>query len=317
MILEQSGLIVQEVKKAFMGKDDVIARVLTAIYAGGHILLEDCPGVGKTTLALAFSRALALDFKRIQFTTDTLPSDITGFTMYNRQTDKFEYREGAVQCNLLLADEINRTSPKTQSALLEAMEERSVTVDGETHPLPNPFICIATQNPVGAAGTQALPESQLDRFMVRLSIGYPSSEDQVNILKAKKYADPLDQIRPLVTAEHICEVQNYLSALRISDELLYYITHLCEATRTNQMVDLGISPRGVLALTQMAKAQAVLKGRSFVVPEDVQDIFIDVCAHRLILKPQARVQGITERSVLEGILKEVYPPASPKRWDHD
>lgn len=317
MILEQSGLIVQEVKKAFMGKDDVIARVLTAIYAGGHVLLEDCPGVGKTTLALAFSRALALDFKRIQFTTDTLPSDITGFTMYNRQTDKFEYREGAVQCNLLLADEINRTSPKTQSALLEAMEERSVTVDGETHPLPNPFICIATQNPVGAAGTQALPESQLDRFMVRLSIGYPSSEDQVNILKAKKYADPLDQIRPLVTTEHICEVQNYLSALRISDELLYYITHLCEATRTNQMVDLGISPRGVLALTQMAKAQAVLKGRSFVVPEDVQDVFIDVCAHRLILKPQARVQGITERSVLEGILKEVYPPASPKRWDHD
>ena len=317
MILEQSGLIVQEVKKAFMGKDDVIARVLTAIYAGGHVLLEDCPGVGKTTLALAFSRALALDFKRIQFTTDTLPSDIPGFTMYNRQTDKFEYREGAVQCNLLLADEINRTSPKTQSALLEAMEERSVTVDGETHPLPNPFICIATQNPVGAAGTQALPESQLDRFMVRLSIGYPSSEDQVNILKAKKYADPLDQIRPLVTAEHICEVQNYLSALRISDELLYYITHLCEATRTNQMVDLGISPRGVLALTQMAKAQAVLKGRSFVVPEDVQDVFIDVCAHRLILKPQARVQGITEQSVLEGILKEVYPPASPKRWDHD
>ena len=317
MILEQSGLIVQEVKKAFMGKDDVIARVLTAIYAGGHVLLEDCPGVGKTTLTLAFSRALALDFKRIQFTTDTLPSDITGFTMYNRQTDKFEYREGAVQCNLLLADEINRTSPKTQSALLEAMEERSVTVDGETHPLPNPFICIATQNPVGAAGTQALPESQLDRFMVRLSIGYPSSEDQVNILKAKKYADPLDQIRPLVTAEHICEVQNYLSALRISDELLYYITHLCEATRTNQMVNLGISPRGVLALTQMAKAQAVLKGRSFVVPEDVQDVFIDVCAHRLILKPQARVQGITERSVLEGILKEVYPPSAPKRWDHD
>ena len=317
MILEQSGLIVQEVKKAFMGKDDVIARVLTAIYAGGHVLLEDCPGVGKTTLALAFSRALALDFKRIQFTTDTLPSDITGFTMYNRQTDKFEYREGAIQCNLLLADEINRTSPKTQSALLEAMEERSVTVDGETHPLPSPFICIATQNPMGAAGTQALPESQLDRFMVRLSIGYPSSEDQINILKAKNYADPLDQIRPLVTAEHISEVQNYLSALRISDELLYYITHLCEATRTNQMVDLGISPRGVLALTQMAKAQAVLKGRSFVVPEDVQDVFIDVCAHRLILKPQARVQGVTERAVLEGILKDVYPPAAPKRWDHD
>ena len=311
MILEQSGLIVQEVKKAFMGKDDVIARVLTAIYAGGHVLLEDCPGVGKTTLALAFSRALALDFKRIQFTTDTLPSDITGFTMYNRQTDKFEYREGAVQCNLLLADEINRTSPKTQSALLEAMEERSVTVDGETHPLPSPFICIATQNPMGAAGTQALPESQLDRFMVRLSIGYPSSEDQVNILKAKKYADPLDQIRPLVTAEHISEVQNYLSALRISDELLYYITHLCEATRTNQMVDLGISPRGVLAMTQMAKAQAVLKGRSFVVPEDVQDVFIDVCAHRLMLDAKARLHEISAEQILGEILDQTARPDTP------
>ena len=306
-----------EVNKVIKGKEDVVKKVLAAVIAGGHILMEDIPGVGKTTLATTFAKSMSMHYKRVQFTPDVLPSDILGFSMYNSATKEFEYREGAVQCNLLLADEINRTSPKTQSALLEAMEERSVTVDGETHPLPNPFICIATQNPVGAAGTQALPESQFDRFMVRLSIGYPSSEDQVNILKAKKYADPLDQIRPLVTAEHICEVQNYLSALRISDELLYYITHLCEATRTNQMVDLGISPRGVLALTQMAKAQAVLKGRSFVVPEDVQDIFIDVCAHRLILKPQARVQGITERSVLEGILKEVYPPASPKRWDHD
>ena len=317
MYLVNALNVIDEVKKAVIGKDSCVEMVMMAILARGHILIEDIPGVGKTTMALAFSRACAMSQNRVQFTPDVLPADITGFSIYRKDTGKFEYQPGAVMCNLLLADEINRTSPKTQSALLEVMEEGNVTVDGITREVPKPFIVMATQNPIGSSGTQMLPESQLDRFMVRLSIGYPSSEDQVNILKAKKYADPLDQIRPLVTAEHICEVQNYLSALRISDELLYYITHLCEATRTNQMVNLGISPRGVLALTQMAKAQAVLKGRSFVVPEDVQDVFIDVCAHRLILKPQARVQGITERSVLEGILKEVYPPSAPKRWDHD
>lgn len=187
MIIEQSEQIIREVSKAFTGKDEIIRKVLMTIYAGGHILLEDCPGVGKTTLALAFSKALGLDYQRVQFTPDTLPSDITGFSMLNRLTNQFEYREGAAACNLLLADEINRTSPKTQSALLEAMEEHRVTVDGLTHRLPDPFICIATQNPLGTTGTQPLPESQMDRFMIRLSIGYPTTEDQVRILKARRY----------------------------------------------------------------------------------------------------------------------------------
>ena len=315
MILEQSEHVIQEVKKAFMGKDDIIRRVLATIYAGGHILLEDSPGVGKTTLALAFSRVLGLDYKRIRFTTDTLPSDITGFTMYNRQNEQFEYHEGAAMCNLLLADEINRTSPKTQSALLEAMEERRVTVDGVTRPLPTPFICIATQNPLGTTGTQALPSSQLDRFMVRLSIGYPSAEDQIKILKARRYSNPLEEIQVAAQAENILEIQNYLSALKISDDILYYLIRLCEATREHPLVELGISPRGVWALTKMAKAWAILKDRSYVIPEDVQEVFTDVCAHRLILKPQARLEGISEKEILQDILKETKPLKDPKRWN--
>lgn len=314
MILEQSEHIIEEVKKAFMGKDEVIRRVLMTIYAGGHILLEDCPGVGKTTLALAFSRVLGLSYKRVQFTTDTLPSDITGFSTYNRQKECFEYHEGAAACNLLLADEINRTSPKTQSALLEAMEEGSVTVDGVTYALPRPFICIATQNPAGTAGTQALPESQLDRFMVRLSIGYPSAEDQVRILKARKYANPLNEIQPACTAENILDVRNYLSSLQISDEILYYLIRLCEATREHPLIELGISPRGILALTQMSKAHAVLAERGYVVPEDVQAVFCDVCAHRLILKPQARVEGVTETDLLNRILSEQKAPSVARGW---
>lgn len=313
MIIEQSEYIIQEVKKAFMGKDEIIRKVLMTIYAGGHILLEDCPGVGKTTLALAFSKVIGLDYKRIQFTTDTMPSDVTGFTMFNRQTGKFEYHEGAANCNLLLADEINRTSPKTQAALLEAMEEHCVTVDGKTHPLPNPFICIATQNPVGTAGTQALPESQMDRFMVRLSIGYPSLESQMSILKARRYNNPLDDLKPVVAKTNIQEVQGYLSSVRLNDAVLEYLIRLCEATRSLPLVELGISPRGVLALERMAKAHAVLEDRDYVVPEDVQYVFADTCAHRLVLRPQARIEGITERDLLAQIVKQMKPPAAGKR----
>ena len=211
MIIEQSEQIIREVSKAFTGKDEIIRKVLMTIYAGGHILLEDCPGVGKTTLALAFSKALGLDYQRVQFTPDTLPSDITGFSMLNRQTNQFEYREGAAACNLLLADEINRTSPKTQSALLEAMEEHRVTVDGLTHRLPDPFICIATQNPLGTTGTQPLPESQMDRFMVRLSIGYPTTEDQVRILKARRYVNPLDEITEIASRENILPLSGFMT----------------------------------------------------------------------------------------------------------
>ena len=232
MIVEQSKQIMAEVNKAFIGKNEVVEKVLMTIYAGGHVLLEDCPGVGKTTLALAFSKALGLSSKRIQFTPDTLPSDITGFTILNRETNKFEYRDGAANCQLLLADEINRTSPKTQSALLEVMAEHTITVDGVTHRLPTPFICIATQNPLGSAGTQPLPESQLDRFMVCLSIGYPSLENQMKIINAQRYHNPLEDVRPVTTAQNVLEVQNYLSSVRVVDAVLACATGWpCTATK--------------------------------------------------------------------------------------
>lgn len=307
MIVEQSKAILAEVSKAFIGKNEIVKKVLMTIYAGGHILLEDCPGVGKTTLAVAFSKTLGLSSKRIQFTPDTLPSDITGFTVFNRETNHFEYRDGAANCQLLLADEINRTSPKTQSALLEVMEEHTVTVDGETHVLPSPFICIATQNPVGSAGTQSLPESQLDRFMICLSIGYPSLENQMRIINAQRYSNPLSDVRPVTNAQNLLEVQNYLTSVRVADSVLSYTIRLCEATRVHPLVELGISPRGVSALVKMARAGAVLRERSYVVPKDVQSVFFDVCAHRLILRPQAQVDGITARDILAEILQQIKP----------
>lgn len=315
MIIEQSEHIICEVGKAFMGKDDIVRKVLMTIYAGGHILLEDCPGVGKTTLALAFSKVLGLRFKRIQFTTDTLPSDITGFTVFNQQTGEFEYREGAANCQLLLADEINRTSPKTQSALLEVMEERSVTVDGQTHQLDAPFLCIATQNPAGAAGTQPLPDSQLDRFMVRLPIGYPSREDQIHIVQAQRLQNPLDDLSPVTDAASLIEVQQYLGTVHAGDSVLGYMVDLCQATRELPLVELGVSPRGVGALVRMSRAHALLEQRDYVVPEDVQAVFSDVCAHRLVLRPQARVEGVTSQDLLTEVLRQVPPPAAP-RWPH-
>ena len=307
MIVEQSKRIVAEISKAFIGKDDIIEKVLMTIYSGGHVLLEDCPGVGKTTLALAFSKVLGLNNKRIQFTTDTLPSDITGFTMFNRETNQFEYRDGAENCQLLLADEINRTSPKTQSALLEVMEEHTITVDGVTHALPSPFLCIATQNPKGSSGTQPLPESQLDRFMVCLSIGYPSEDDQVKILTAQRYHNPIDDLSVISSAENIVEIQNYLSSVKIADPVLRYAIRLCQATREHSMVELGISPRGVSALVKMARACAVLKMRNYVVPEDIQNVFEDVCAHRLVLHPQAWVNGVSAKDILQEILDQTRP----------
>lgn len=313
MIIEQSKQIVEEVGKAFIGKNEIVEKVLMTIYAGGHVLLEDCPGVGKTTLALAFSKVLGLDYKRIQFTTDTLPSDITGFTMFNRERNAFEYREGAANCQLLLADEINRTSPKTQSALLEVMAEHTITVDSVTHPLPAPFLCIATQNPLGSSGTQPLPESQLDRFMICLSIGYPSPENQIRILNAQRYHDPLSDLTPVTNAQNILEIQDYLSSVRAEDAVLRYAVDLCEATRTHPLVELGVSPRGISALVRMARACAVLRDRNYVIPEDVQTVFPDVCAHRLVLRPQARVDGVSPRDLLAQLLGQVRPAAGAVR----
>ena len=309
MIIEQSEQVIKEIKKVFIGKDEVIEKVLMTIYAGGHVLLEDAPGVGKTTLALGFSKALGLTCRRVQFTPDTMPSDITGFSVYNKNTGELEYKPGAADCNLLLGDEINRTSPKTQAALLEVMEEGSVTVDGITHVLPKPFICIATQNHYGSVGTQALPESQLDRFMVRLSIGYPGRDSQVQILKSRRGIGDLEQVEPMMSRKDILEIQGYLYSVRVTDEVLYYITDLCEATRLDPMVELGVSPRGVNALTQLARARAILKERDYVVPEDVQSVFLDACAHRLVLKPRAKVEGIQAEAILKEILKTTKAPA--------
>ena len=308
MIIEQSEQVIREVRKVFIGKDEIIEKVLMAIYAGGHILLEDAPGVGKTTLALGMSRALDLSYKRIQFTPDTMPSDITGFSVYNKTTEELEYKPGAADCHLLLGDEINRTSPKTQAALLEVMEEGSVTVDGITHVLEKPFICIATQNHYGAAGTQALPESQLDRFMIRLSIGYPERDSQVQILKTRRGIGDLDQVKPKMNRDDIREIQGYLYSVKIIDEILYYITDLCVATRQDPMVELGVSPRGISALAQIVRARAVLRERDYVIPEDVQAVFADVCAHRIVMKPQAKIEGITAEDVLNRVMKQVKAP---------
>lgn len=308
MIIEKSHQIINEVSKAMVGKNEVIEKMLMAIYAGGHVLLEDYPGVGKTTLALAFSRALGLEYKRIQFTSDTMPSDITGFSVYNKETGELEYKPGAVNCQLFLGDEINRTSPKTQAALLEVMEEGNVTVDGVTHKLPNPFLCIATQNPIGSVGTQPLPDSQLDRFMVRLSIGYPDTAEQVAIIQQRQHSNPLNDVRPVVTAEDIVEVKHYLSAIKMTPEIIEYMTVLCEKTRESSIVELGVSPRGVIALSQMARAHAILRERNYVTPEDVQAVYCDVCAHRIILKSQAKIEGLSVESFLQRILDSVVPP---------
>lgn len=309
MIVEQSKAIVAEVNKALIGKQEVVEQALMAIYAGGHILLEDVPGTGKTTLALALSKCLDLDYKRVQFTPDTMPSDITGFTMLNRKTGEFEFNWGAVNCNLLLGDEINRTSAKTQSALLEVMGELAVTIDGVSHPVPKPFICIATENPVGSAGTQPLPDSQIDRFMVRLSIGYPSTADQVNILKAKRYANPLDDIKAKISRDNLLEIQNFLGNVQVADTVLDYIVRLCEQTRDMELVELGVSPRGVIALTRMARACALIRERDFVSPEDVREVFKATCAHRLALKPQARIESVTAEDILDQVMEIVPAPS--------
>lgn len=293
-----------EINTVVKGKSDVVDKVLCAMLAGGHILLEDIPGVGKTTLAMTIARTMALSYRRVQFTPDVLPSDIVGFSMYNAQTREFEYKQGAIFANLFLADEINRTSPKTQSALLEAMEEEKVTVDGVEHRLPAPFTVIATENPVGSSGTQMLPESQLDRFMVCLSMGYPAHEDAVSILK-NDGAKPLGQVREVMTAVEWEEARKKAENCYVSDELYDYVVRLTEATRDGQYVLLGASPRASIALLRMAKAMAVLNGREFVVPEDVRAVYYDVFGHRVKLGTRAKAEGITVVEVLMQIFDSI------------
>lgn len=308
-IQEKIDILQKEVSTVIKGKDEVIRKVIMAILASGHVLLEDVPGLGKTTLAKAFSKALGFANKRIQFTPDTMPSDIVGMSIYNEQTNAFEYVEGAaVNCNLLLGDEINRTSSKTQSALLEAMAEGCVTVDGVTHQLLEPFVVMATQNPVTSGGTQALPDSQLDRFMICLSMGYPDAESQLAILKNVSDRDLIEKVQPVMTIEDVKQAKSYVKNMQVNDEILWYIICLCEKTREHEHVELGISPRGVGAVAEMAKSFALCEGRTYVVPEDVLAIFPDVCAHRLILNTKARRENVTAYEILEEIAQQVEKP---------
>lgn len=297
-----------EVKKIVVGKDDIVDKVMMAILAGGHILIDDIPGVGKTTLAMAFSKTMGLKQSRVQFTPDVMPADITGFSMYNNKTGEFEYKSGAVMCNLLLADEINRTSSKTQSALLEVMEERQVSVDGKVYKVPAPFVVIATQNPVGSVGTQLLPESQLDRFAICISMGYPNISDEVMLMKNRQNKQPLNNIVQTIRSEDLLTLQKVAEQIFVSDEVLTYIATLADRTRKHPFVELGISPRGSLMVAKMAKASALMNGRKYVTPKDVQDIFKDVAGHRLILNSKAKLNDANVDNVIDYILQSVAVP---------
>lgn len=298
--------ILAEIGKAVIGKDEVVKKVLAAILAGGHILLEDIPGVGKTTLALAISKTLSLNYNRMQFTPDVMPSDVIGFSMINKETGKLSYKPGVIMCNLFLADEINRTSSKTQSALLEAMEEGRITVEGNTKKLPDPFTVIATQNPIGSAGTTLLPDSQLDRFMVRLSMGYPDKRDEINILKSKYGGnDPLVGINKVLGAEDIVNIRQLVAEIFVHDEIYDYIVNIVNATRYSEYLEVGISPRGTVAIVNMAKAMAFLAGRNYVIPDDIIEIIGCVASHRVILSTKAKISKQSTQSILEGIVGQV------------
>lgn len=310
--VDKAKAVMEEVKQVIVGKDECVEMIMTAVLAGGHILIEDIPGVGKTTMALAFAKAMHLKQNRVQFTPDVLPADITGFTMYNKATESFVYQPGAAMCNLLLADEINRTSPKTQSALLEVMEEGNVTVDGVTREVPTPFIVIATENPIGSAGTQMLPESQLDRFMVCIRIGYPKPEEEIDIIRSRRERNPLEFVKPALAEGELTQMQKEVTAVYIHDDVYMYIANLASATRESDMLDLGLSPRGSMALSRMVQARAYLKGRDFVIPEDVAAVFADVAVHRVRISAKAKLNRQTEKTVLEHLLKQV-PKPSPEK----
>ena len=296
--------ILAQVRKAVVGKDPVLLWVLAAILAQGHILLEDIPGVGKTTMALAFSRALGLEYNRLQFTPDVLPSDITGYSVLDQATGNLVYKPGAVLCNLFLADELNRATSRTQSALLEAMEEGQVTVDGTSHKLPDAFTVIATQNPAGAAGTQLLTDSQMDRFMVRLSLGYPDPKDEVTMLMQRQGREPLKEVEPVVSVRELIQMQQTVAGTHVSEEIARYVVELVDATRRSELLLRGGSPRATLATVAMAKAIAQLRGRDYVIPKDVQEVFISTVAHRVHAAPGNE----NAEELLRELMGTVQPP---------
>ena len=300
--------IINEVRKVVNGKDRAIITTLLAILANGNILIEDIPGVGKTTMALAFSKALGLEYGRVQFTPDTLPSDITGYVVYNKDTGKMKYNKGAIFCNLFLADELNRTSSRTQSALLEAMEEQQVTVEGRSYPLEKPFSVIATQNPVGSSGTQLLPDSQTDRFTVKISMGYPDFDAECQMLINRSTGNPLDSVEQIVSKEELTEMQQAVKSVYVHKNMARYIVSLINATRNSKFLSRGASPRATLSLTDMSKAIAFAEDRDYVVPRDVQNVFVSTLNHRIILSNEAMAQNLSAEEVLTNILKHTKQP---------
>ena len=307
-VTQRAQRIILQIRHVVVGKDKELLWVLAAMLAGGHILLEDIPGVGKTTMALAFAKSLGLSYSRVQFTPDVLPSDVTGYSILDQNTGTMRYQPGAVLCNLFLADELNRATSRTQAALLEAMEEGQVTVDGVTRPLPDPFIVIATQNPTGAAGTQLLPDSQMDRFTVRLSLGYPSPKDEIAMVLNRQGQDPMSQLTQLLRPEELALLRREVAQTHVSPEVVKYIVELITATRNSENITRGASPRATLAVTAMAKAVAQLRGRDYVVPKDVQEVFTHTVAHRLLLSEKAESRGITAQQALQTILESVQAP---------
>lgn len=304
---ETIDAILAETGKAVLGKDDVLRRILTAILAGGHILIDDIPGVGKTTMAVAFTRTLGLDYKRMQFTPDVLPSDITGFSMYDKVSGSFRYVAGSAMTNFFLADEINRASPKTQSALLEVMQEGRLSVDGKTYAVPQPFIVMATQNPFGSSGTQELPESQTDRFMIRITVGYPSRENEIEILKGSRRSAALS-LSAVITPDDLLTLRKQAAEVHVEDSLFAYMVDIAAATRESHDISLGISPRGTMALSAMTRAHALMEGRAYATPDDVLTVAPYTLSHRITLSGDARFAGKTAASVLDDILKSVPMP---------
>ena len=308
LVLTYAQKIIGQVRKVVVGKDRALMWALAAMLAKGHILLEDIPGVGKTTMALAFSKTLGLSYNRVQFTPDVLPSDITGYSVMNQTTGALTYQPGAVLCNLFLADELNRATSRTQSALLETMEEGQVTVDGVSHKLPQPFLVIATQNPTGAAGTQLLPDSQMDRFAIRMSLGYPNAKDEIAMVMNRQGHDPLKELGNLLNSAALIAMQEEVERTYVAPEVISYIVALIGATRNHEWIARGGSPRATLSVTAMAKAIARLRGRDYVIPQDVQEVLPITVAHRLLLQPKAEAMGITAGQALSQILESVPAP---------